>query len=172
MIFISGGSLAIAAKEMTMGFFFRLRDHFTNALHHRPILHDDPLLGAMEEIGNGFWRTTDPVEFGPTGEPVNVVLEADDDGSDTHGRAAFAELQNRYDRLQSAISPVICIAAPRARMECLWARTTLSLTEIWHGKLPGDPPIIALHYQLDDDPEYTYVVRLENWRPVDVVVAN
>jgi hypothetical protein len=42
--------------------------------------------------------------------------------------------------------------------------------EIWRHPGTGRP-VFALEFQLDDAPEYTYVVRIENWRPVDVLVV-
>jgi hypothetical protein len=152
-----------------MNFLAQLRHRLSDILHHHAILHEDPLLGAMEEFSPAQWRTTMPVEFLPGMEPIHVTLEADADGSDATGRATFLELRERYAELQRSICPMICKVTTREHPASLWHHAVLAGVDIWHG--PEGEAVIALQYLLDHDPEYTYVVRVEQWRPLDVLIT-
>jgi hypothetical protein len=102
-------------------------------------------------------------------EPITVMIEGEN-GPDGEARQAFDELRRRYNGLKASIGPMLCKAAPRVRAKCLWEHAWLASVEIWRDPVSGKP-VFALEYQLDDDPEYTYVVRVENWRAVDVLVV-
>lgn len=153
-----------------MNFFAQLGHRLSDAFHHHPILHEDPLLGSMEEVSQGQWRTLQPVQLLPGMEPVSVTLEADDDGSDLTGRDGYMKLQDRYPDLKAAMTPMICKLATRARPASLWEHAVLSGVDIWHDPESHDL-VLALQYQLDHTPEYTYVVRVQQWQPVDVLIT-
>jgi hypothetical protein len=148
-----------------MGFLTSLRERIT----HHPSVRMDPIFGEMEQAGPGLWQTTDPVPMLPGMEGVSISVEGDD-GPDGASHEAFEELCRRYDGLKTSAGPLLCKAAPRVRSKCLWEHAWLASVEIWREPGTGKP-VFALEYQLDDDPDYAYIVRVENWRAVDVLVT-
>jgi hypothetical protein len=131
---------------------------------------DDPALGPLEQVAEGLWRTTEPFALFPQAEPLHLTIEGDQAGPAGDLRLLIADLQLRYEGLRPAIEPLLRNADPRSSPRNLWPHATLEAVEIW--RHPTDNhPVFALHYALDDFPEYTFVVRLENWTPMDVLVT-
>lgn len=152
-----------------MGFLTTLRHRFSQAVTHHPTVRDDPLFGKLEQAGAGLWQTTEPLELVEGLDPITVMIEGDD-GPDASARAAFQELGRRYAGMKAAIGPLICKTGPRVRAKGLWDHASLASVEIWRDPISAKP-VFALEFQLDDDPEYSYIVRVENFRPVDVLVV-
>jgi hypothetical protein len=152
-----------------MGFLATLRERLTEAVHHHPAMRTDPMFGQLEQAGVGLWQTTQPLPLADGSGPVTVMIEGEA-GPDATARDAFEELGRRYSGLKASIGPMLCKTAPRVRAKCLWEHASLSSVEIWREPRTNQP-VFALEYELDDDPEYSYVVRVENWRAVDVLVV-
>jgi hypothetical protein len=150
-----------------MGFLATLRVRITEAVSQHPDVRTDPLFGRLEQAGEGLWQTTQPVPLVEGTDPISVMVQGDPDSA---SRETFEELGRRYNGLKASIGPMLCKAAPRVRAKCLWEHATLASAELW--REPGtNKPVIALEFELDDDPEYAYVVRVENWRAVEVLVV-
>jgi len=156
-----------------MGLLTNLRDRIT----HHPSIRTDSVFGEMEEAGPGLWQTTQPIPFLPGMEGVCVSVEGagggageSDNGPDQVAHDAFEQLSRRYDGLKASIGPMLCKAAPRVREKCLWEHAWLASIEIWRDPVTCHP-VFALEYQLDDDPDYAYIIRIENWRAIDILVA-
>src|SRR5271155_1871083 len=156
-----------------MGFLTAWRDRLAVAVIHRPVLCSDPVLGELEQIGDGLWQTVQPVVLLEEIEPVAVMVESDllrDECAGSWGQDAFLELRKRYEGLREAIGPMICDVAPRTKACTLWDNAVLVGVEIL--RKPGTAEaVVGLEYQLSDDPEYTYVVRVEHWQAVDVSIT-
>jgi hypothetical protein len=152
-----------------MGFLATLRERLTEAVTQHPAVRTDPLFGELEQVGTGLWQTKQPVQVVEGMAPVTVLIEGDS-GPDATAREVFEELGRRYSGLKASIGPMLCKTAPRVRAKCLWEHASLSSVEIWREPRTKQP-VLALEYELDDDPEYSYVVRVENWRAVDVLVV-
>ena len=156
-----------------MGFLHTLRERLAGAVLHRPVLCEDPVLGELEEIGGGLWQTVQPVLLHDDLEPVPVTIEGDlllDHVAGGWGRQVFMELRERYPVLQQAIGPMICDVSPRVCASHLWDHAVMVGIEIWRAPGTGEPAI-ALEYQVSDEPEYVYVVRIEGWKAVDVTIT-
>ena len=156
-----------------MGFLTAWRQRLAGAVMHRPVLCLDPVLGELEQVGEGLWQTVQPVVLREDSEPVDVTVESDllgEESAGIWGGRVFEELRKRYDLLREAIGPMICGLAPRTKACTLWDHAVLVGVEILRAPATGDA-VLALEYQLSDDPEYTYVVRVEHWRPVDVTLT-
>ena len=156
-----------------MGFLSELRSRLAGAVLHRAVVCEDPVLGEMEEIGGGLWQTVQPVIFREGMEPVVVTVEGDllvDRCAGSWGREVFGELRARYEGLQGQIGPMICDVSPRVKASCLWEHAVLVGVEIWRTPGSGEAAV-ALEYQVSDEPEWVYVVRVEGWKPVDVTIT-
>ncbi|MGN6367453.1 MAG: hypothetical protein ACTHN5_04250 [Phycisphaerae bacterium] len=156
-----------------MGFFNTLRERLSDAVLHRPVVCHDPVLGELEEVGGGLWQTTQPVLLRDELEPVSVTVEGDlllDHVAGNWGREVFLELRRRYLMLQESIAPMLCNASIRVSAPHLWDHAVLVGIEIWRTPGTGEPAI-ALEYQVSDEPEYVYVVRVEGWKAVDVTIT-
>ncbi len=154
-----------------MGLLHLLRQRLSDSLHHAVLHVEDPLLGPMEQVAEGLWRTTGAYALFENAPPVYVTLEGDHAGPAPDLRAMLAELQGRYASLRPAIEPLLRNADPRSAPRlALWPHATLESVEIW--RHPGDHHVVlALDYALDDFPEYIFVIRVENWQPMDVLVT-
>ena len=148
-----------------MGLLSNLRERIT----HHPTVRQDPVFGEMEQVGSGLWQTVQPVPFLPGLEGVSVSVEGDS-VPDTASHQAFEELSRRYEGMKASIGQMLCKTAPRVRAKCLWEHAWLASIEIWRDPVTAKT-VLALEYQLDDDPEYAYVIRVEDWRAVDVLVT-
>ncbi|HUO09213.1 MAG TPA: hypothetical protein VM008_12980 [Phycisphaerae bacterium] len=156
-----------------MGFLNTLRDKLAGAVLHRPVVCNDPVLGVLEEIGGGLWQTVQPVLIRDDMEPVVVTIEGDlllDHCAGEWGRDVYVQLRQRYDALWQAIGPMICSVSPRICADRLWDHAVLVGVEIWRAPGSGEAAL-ALEYQISDEPEYVYVVRVEGWKPVDVTIT-
>ena len=156
-----------------MGFFNNLRERFADAVLHRPVLCHDPVLGELEEIGGNLWQTVQPILLRDELEPVSVTIEGDlllDHVAGSWGREVFLELRRRYLSLRQSIAPMLCNASVRVSAPHLWDHAVLVGIEIWRAPGTGEPAI-ALEYQVSDEPEYVYVVRVEDWNAVDVTIT-
>jgi hypothetical protein len=153
-----------------MGLLHLLRQRLSDSLHHHPPHVEDPALGPLEQVADGLWRTLEPIAILPDAEPLHITIEGDEHGPAPDLRPVIADLQRRYDALRPAIEPLLRNADPRSTPRNLWPHAALEAIEIW--RHPTDNhPVLALHYALDDFPEYTFVVRLEHWTPIDVLVT-
>lgn len=165
-----------------MGFLHSLKERLSDAVHHQPAHIEDADLGELEQVGPGLWRTLDPVAVvdgiaGAAlplggGEPVYVTFEGDAHGPFPDLLASLRELPNRYHAMWPEIEQVLRAADPRSLSSRLRFSTlvVLSGVEIWRD--PSDHhPVIALEYAIEDLPECTFIVRIEQWQPVDVIIT-
>src|ERR1700722_6008778 len=137
-----------------MGFLSAWRERLAGAVMHRPVLCMDPVLGELEQIGDGLWQTVQPVVLLEDMEPVGVTVESDLLGEVCAGHwggEVFLELQKRYEELRAAIGPMICKVVPRAKACTLWEHAVLVGVEILRAPGTGEA-VVALEYQLSDDP--------------------
>lgn len=156
-----------------MGFLATLRGRLTDAVMHRPLVCADPVLGELEQIGGGLWQTRQPVLLLEGMEPIGVTIETEilgDLSAGSEGRTVFLEFQKQYPALRSPIGKLLANVSPRVIPENLADHALLESLEIWREPRTGKP-VLALEYVLTDSPEYTYIVRVENGRPVDVVIS-
>jgi hypothetical protein len=153
-----------------MGLLQLLRQRLTDSLAHHPPHVEDPALGPLEQVAEGLWRTLEPLLLMAEEAPAYLTLEGDGAGPAPELRETIADLQMRYHDLRPAIERLLRNADPRAGKASLRPHATLVALEIY--RHPTDRhPVLALHYALDDAPEYTFVVRIEHWQAVDVLVT-
>ncbi len=156
-----------------MGFLATLRGRLADVVTHRPAVCMDPVLGELEEVGAGLWRTRGPVILVEGMEPISITVETEvpgEVGAGEAARTAFVELQRRYLEMRGEIGKLLCGVSPRVRAEHLWEHAALESVEIWREPRTGRM-VLALEYVLSEQPEYTYTVRVEEWRAVDVVIS-
>jgi hypothetical protein len=153
-----------------MGLLQLLRQRLSDSLSHHPAHVEDAELGGLELVAEGLWRTVGPVGVLGAMEPVYVTIEGDGSGPSGELRGCVGELRARYEGLRPAIEPLLRNADPRATPRDLWPHAALEAVEIWRHPTEGHA-VLALYYALDDFPEYTFVVRVEGWRAVDVLVT-
>jgi hypothetical protein len=165
-----------------MNFLTSWRNKLSGAIAHHPTLRQSSLFGELEELDDGLWRTTTPVEFIHGLEPIGVTIDTDArdaKGRPTDGGEIFTELRAQYADLRREIGGMLCKATPKAHAIGLWERVTLGNIAIWREPETAKP-VVALEYFLNESPEYVYTIRLEadeqatggrHWRAVDVIVS-
>ena len=153
-----------------MGLLHLLRQRLSDSLAHHPPHVEDAELGPLEQVAEGLWRTLEPLVLLPDEDPIYLTIEGDAQGPAPELRAILDELRIRYGDLRPAVEPMLRRADPRAGRDMFWPRSTLVSVELYRHPTQGHP-VLALTYALDDAPEYSFIVRVENWKAVDVLVA-
>ncbi|HVX85848.1 MAG TPA: hypothetical protein VH253_13790 [Phycisphaerae bacterium] len=153
-----------------MGLLHLIRQRLSDSLAHHPPHVEDAELGPLEQVAEGLWRTLEPLVLVAGEDPVYITIEGDGAGPSGDMREALGELQLRYGELRPAVEPLLRTAEMHTGRETVNPRATLVSVELYHHPVERHA-VVALNYALADAPEYTFVVRVEGWKAVDVLVA-